>query len=369
MFKKLLFLFSTISILLVLLSASCNSVQGNAQSQDGQSTEKTENASQDFILENAKELTVVFYNVENLFDIYDDPKTNDNQFLPSSEKEWSAERYSKKLKDLSKVINALSDEAQDEADIIGLVEIENRAVIEDLIKEGELAKTNYKIVHEESPDERGIDVGLVYNSDVFQYVSHESLRVYFEESPQVKTRDILYVNGLVNGQSMHVFVNHWSSRRSGQQESEYKRLACAEVAKKKIEEIQKEDENANILLMGDFNDYPDNKSIVEVIEADNSSEKHHFFNTALKAHKNDEGTYNYRGDWGMLDQIIISNEMLDSKTFELSSKDISIFKPEWLLYHNKKYNDWRPNKTYGGPKYYGGYSDHLPVYVQFNLNF
>ncbi len=368
MFKKFLFLFSALPIVLVLLSASCNSVQGNKQVEGEDLLVSDQSQTQNFLLEKAKKLTVAFYNVENLFDIYDDKKTNDNQFLPSSEKEWNAERYSKKLKDLSKVINALSEEASDEVDLIGLVEVENRVVIEDLIKEGDLAKTDYKIVHEESPDERGIDVGLVYNSEVFQYVSHESLRVYFEQSPEVKTRDILYVHGLVNGASIHVFVNHWSSRRKGQKESEYKRLACAEVAKKKILEIQKDDSEANIILMGDFNDYPDNKSITEVIEADNTSDEHHFFNTALKAHMNDEGTYNYRGDWGMLDQIIISNEMMKSPIFELKSKDVNIFKPEWLLYKNEKYNDWRPNKTYGGPNYYGGYSDHLPIYVQFNLN-
>lgn len=317
---------------------------------------------------NAEKFTVAFYNVENLFDIYDDPKTNDEQFLPSSEKLWTSERYSEKLENLGRVLSALNMDAGDDADLIGLVEIENEAVIKDLSQQGDLLNTSYGIVHEDSPDNRGIDVGLMYNKDVFDYISHESLRVDFPSNPDIKTRDILYVLGQVNGEDLHVFVNHWSSRRDGANETEYKRLACAEVTKKKIREVQLKDKEALILLMGDFNDYPDNKSILEVIQADGAKGEGHFFNTASSAHANKEGSYNYRGDWVMLDQIMISNALKNSNSFQLNDQNIRILKEEWMMYTHPKYGDSRPNRSYGGKKYFGGYSDHLPVYVQFNLN-
>ncbi|MEM7162962.1 MAG: endonuclease [Bacteroidota bacterium] len=314
-------------------------------------------------------LTVAFYNVENLFDIYDDPKTNDNQFLPSSEKEWTAERYGEKLKNLAKVFSAIEAHASDSPDLIGLVEIENEQVIKDLIGQFNPSDASYKIVHEDSPDERGIDVGFVYNENVFTYLSHENIRVYFEQDPKVKTRDILYIRGSVNGEVLHVFVNHWSSRRDGEKETEFKRLACARMVKQKIFAIQKENAEANILLMGDFNDYPNNNSLVNVIGANNSNSGNSFFNLASAIHERGEGTYNYRGKWGMLDQMILSDALKNDARFQLSTDELYILKEEWMLYQHPKYKDFRPNRSYGGPNYYGGYSDHLPVYIQFNLNF
>ena len=359
-----------IAILILSISImSCKNTKENGSIQAGESDQKNAIGLKSNKNDAASIFTVAFYNVENLFDIYDDPKTNDNQFLPSSEKVWTAEKYSDKLQKLGKVLSALNIEAEDEADLIGLVEIENEQVILDLKQQGNLTDTPYKVVHDDSPDNRGIDVGLMYNSAVFKYQKHEQLRVYFEGHPDVKTRDILYVTGNVNNEILHVFVNHWSSRRNGAEESEFKRLACAEVAKRKINSIQSNDPEAMILLMGDFNDYPNNKSIVDVIGADGKEGKDRFFNTAASSHgKEGIGTYNYRGDWVMLDQIMISNPLKNSSEMELVDETISILKEDWMLYKHPKYGDYRPNRSYGGTKYFGGYSDHLPVYIQFNLN-
>ncbi|NND77352.1 MAG: hypothetical protein HKN39_04150 [Flavobacteriales bacterium] len=355
-------LFVAISIFIF----SCNGTKENSASKVNEKDKVDRTVSDP---KKGEKFTVAFYNVENLFDIYDDPKTNDNQFLPSSEKRWTAERYSEKLRNLGRVLSTLNANAGDEADLIGLVEIENEQVINDLKEQGELGKTDYKVVHEESPDNRGIDVGLIYNSDVFKYESHTSLRVDFVDNPDIKTRDILYIQGEVNNQDLHVFVNHWSSRRDGAKETEFKRLNCANVVQRKIEEIQWEDPDAKILLMGDFNDYPNNKSIREVIKADGGPEPDHFFNTAASSHGIEGiGTYNYRGDWVMLDQIMVSNPLRNSKDLELLDETISIVKEEWMMYKHPKYGDYRPNRSYGGTKYFGGFSDHLPVYIQFQMN-
>jgi len=358
-------LFSLFSISLFL---ACGAEKGNIENGDKSKNDYLKKTGQEHVFSH-EIMTMAFYNVENLFDIYDDPKSNDNQFLPSSDKKWTAERYSEKLRNLAKVFSALATEANDAPDIIGLVEVENRQVILDLIGQMKSINAKYEVVHEDSPDARGIDVGFIFNKEVFTYESHENLRVYFESDPKIKTRDILYVKGNVNGESLHIFVNHWSSRRDGEKETEFKRLACARVVKSKIAQIQSREKEANILLMGDFNDYPDNKSLVEVIGADNSGKETSFYNLASARHRKGEGTYNYRGNWGMLDQIILSNALKQDNVFQLKTADIQILKENWMLYQHPKYKDFRPNRSYGGPNYYGGYSDHLPVFVQFNLNF
>ena len=314
-------------------------------------------------------VTVVFYNVENLFDIYDDPRTNDNEFLPTSGKEWNEEKYNTKLDHLSQVISGLEVEAEDEADIIGLVEIENKKVLEDLIETKGLNDTSFEIIHGNSPDDRGIDVAMLYNKKTFKYEGHEYLRVQFDD-PDIKTRDILYVNGKINGEKIHVFVNHWPSRRDGAEVTEYKRLNAANVLRDKIDDIQNADPESNIIVMGDFNDYPDNKSIREVVKADNTNAQGHFFNTAAKTHELAErGSYNFRGKWVTLDQIMLSNYLMNTnQKFQLQEQDIEIFKREWMMFRHPKYKDLRPSRTYGGDKYFGGYSDHLPVYIQLICN-
>lgn len=307
-----------------------------------------------------------FYNVENLFDTIDEQYTIDEQFLPNSEKKWSSDKYMTKLDNLAKVISSFDNELPV---FLGMAEIENKAVIEDLIKTKKLLKGNYGVVHEESPDKRGIDVGFIYRKGYFKVLLHQNLEVSIDNEPDFFTRDILYVKGELKGNDVvHVFLNHWPSRRAGQNESEYKRVRAATVLRTKVDEILASDKDAKIIIMGDFNDYPNNKSITQVLRAkDNRKFKNgDLYNMAAGLEKDDKGTYNYKGDWGMLDQLIISEAVFKSEEgVSIGYKDCKVLQLDFMLYTDKKYGDKKPSKTYGGPTYYGGYSDHLPILTRF----
>jgi len=309
-------------------------------------------------------LNVAFYNVENLFDTHDDPDTRDEDFLPTSEKIWTDDRYDDKLSKLSEVLSTLFASTSSNPDIIGLCEIENEAVVADLMKTGKLANTPYSIVHFESPDKRGIDVALAYNSDVFTLVEAEAIEIILPDIGTPNTRDVLYVHGKTAGNSdLHFFVNHWPSRREGQVESEPRRVHVAEMVKAKIDDIKAGDADANIFMMGDFNDYPNNISMTEAIGTDRGE----MVNLALDLDNNNEGSYNYRGDWGMLDQFIVSPG-IEAGTNGIGMRtEMQIFREDFVMFYDKKYDEYKPNKTYGGPNYYGGYSDHLAVYITLEI--
>ncbi len=310
---------------------------------------------------------IVFYNVENLFDTLDDPAKEDNEFLPTAPKQWNSSRYMDKLTKIAKIMTHIGGNEWPE--VIGFCEIENRAVLADLVSKTDMKEAEYGIVHEESPDVRGIDVGLIYRKDAFTYQSHEAIPIVFPFAKEYKTRDILYVKGTVKGgTNVHLFVNHWSSRRGGLEKTEPRRTYSAEVLKKKTQAILKEDPDAYIVMMGDFNDEPMNKSMSKVLDAGNDKTKTKgFYNLMYDKQVNKEGSYNYRGNWNALDQLIISYSFFADKGLSISHDGASIFKPEWILYHNKKYDYYTPNRTYGGNKYFGGYSDHLPVFLNMTV--
>jgi predicted extracellular nuclease len=307
-----------------------------------------------------------FYNVENLFDTIDDKYTIDEQFLPGSEKEWNTPKYFDKLNKLAKVITAID---KDFPVFMGFAEIENKAVILDLISNTNLTEGNYGVVHYESPDKRGIDLGFMYRKDYFNVKHSENIEISLADNPDFATRDILYIQGELKGNDeVHVFLNHWSSRRAGQKKSEHKRVKAATILRAKVDKTLAEDASAKIIIMGDFNDYPTNKSVYEVLRAKGTPdfENNDLFNMAYKLEMADKGTYNYKGDWGMLDQLIISKGLYNpEKGVEVSYDQCNILDKAWMLYTDKKYGDKKPSKTYGGPNYYGGYSDHLPIYSRF----
>ncbi len=312
------------------------------------------------------EIKVACYNVENLFDTKDDAGKIDEEYMPESEKKWTQERYIKKLNSIHKVLSGIEGDGNVPA-IIGLTEVENKNVLRDLVRQTSINE-RYGIVHHESPDVRGIDCALLYDSSIFKVLEHEALPVNFDFDPEVKTRDIIYAKGQINGtdEILHIFVNHWSSRRGGLEASEIKRVTCALVLKGKVIEIFKEDENAKILIMGDFNDETDNKSIAQTLGAKSSFkalQNKELFNTAASLDKAGKGTYNYKGNWNMLDQIIVSGNLLNDKKGLNASSTMAIFQQDWMMYDDKKKGKV-PSRTYGGPNYYGGYSDHLPVYLQ-----
>ncbi|MGD9931684.1 MAG: endonuclease/exonuclease/phosphatase family protein [Mangrovibacterium sp.] len=303
-----------------------------------------------------KQATIVFYNVENLFDTVDDPHKNDNDFLPESDKQWTTERYQKKLDDIATVLTNINPDELPE--VIGLCEIENLTVLNDLAKTKAMSKGNYRIVHQDSPDERGIDVALFYRPTEFKLISHETLTV----NPGFKTRDILHVYGQLGGDKIHFFVNHWPSRIGGLDKTEPNRMAAAQVLKNKVDELLARDPGTKIIIMGDMNDEPGNASLLSTLGAKAPESNAGLTNLMFPLKEKKLGSYNYRSNWNMLDNLIVSNSVLNGKGFVTTAPGF-IFREEWIEYKNKN-GTVSPNRTYGGPNYYGGVSDHFPVYLK-----
>jgi len=299
-------------------------------------------------------ITIGFYNVENLFDIYNNPETSDDEFTPYGDKKWDEIRYQKKLEDISKVITDF-DGGKGPA-FLGLAEIENFEVVKDLIKTGALKNSPYKVIHRENNDSRGIDVGAIYRSDIF-----EKLEYHYYTIPKIHTRDILHVEGQIYGQeTIHYFVVHCPSRRKGTQETEYKRIQVAEILRSKIDLLLAKNPNERIILMGDFNDEPSNESVHKyVMEGD-------FYNLFRRFEGKSTGTVNHRGDWLVFDQIIVSKPLLDDKTYNLTKKSGFIYDDESVTF---TYYDGNkvPRRTYGGDEYHGGTSDHYAVYLKMTI--
>ena len=312
--------------------------------------------------------TVMFYNVENLFDTEVNPETEYNEFIPESEKAWDMERYEKKLEDIASVIKALGDNELPE--IVGLCEVENIRVLEDLVQTRDLKRGDYGIIHHESPDFRGIDCALLYNMDEFTVDSHRAIPVKFPFDSTETTRDILYVKGkTADNETLHLYVNHWSSRYGGERETEPKRIYCAITLRKEIDRLLNEEPEAKIIVMGDLNDEPTNRSVFEMLLANNkrkNADPRELYNMMYDAHnQGNEGSYNFRGRWNMLDHIIISRTLItEQQGWHCGYDDGKIFKADFMLYHDEKKQQHVPNRTYGGPNYYGGISDHFPVYVR-----
>ncbi len=311
---------------------------------------------------NKRNLTVAFYNVENLFDTKDEPGKNDVEFTPEGRNKWDEKRYNKKVDDIAKVLSSINKNELPE--MIGLCEIENQKVLEDLVSDKYLAPGKYNIVHYESPDNRGIDCAFLYRPDEFKVIFSRPIHVSFAGEPDFHTRDILYIKGkTLDREEMHIFVNHWPSRIGGAEQSEYARVTVATLLKSKIDSVQKENPSAEIIVMGDMNDEPSNKSLAEVLGAKKpGSTNSGLVNLMYPIHEAKKGSYNYRGTWNMLDNLVVSSNLLDDKGFRCSENQGHVFHQEWMEYKNAN-GEISPNRTYGGPNYYGGISDHFPVYM------
>jgi predicted extracellular nuclease len=312
---------------------------------------------------NSNNLRVGFYNVENLFDTKDDPSKPDEEFTPEGANKWTDERYNTKLNQLGKVIQAMGTPA-----LLGFCEVENEQVLLDLAANSQLKSGNYGVAHRESNDFRGIDVALLYNKDVFQVANIENIVLEFPAEvtggEEYTSRDLFHVAGkLKDKTTLHIFVNHFPSRRDGSKESEPKRLFVAGELRKEVEKVLAKDDNAQIIIMGDFNDETDNKSITEVLKAipKNTDAPQELVNCFAGFDAEGKGSYNYRGNWNMLDQIILSDNFYNTNGAWQFSNAV-IFQEEWMMYNDPK-NGLTPSRTYGGTNYYGGFSDHLPVYV------
>ena len=302
---------------------------------------------------------VMFWNVENLFDTKDDPRKNDNEFLPEATRHWNSFRYRDKLKNLAKGIIASGNEYV--PDLVGLCEVENDSCLYDLTRRSPLREADYRFIITDSPDQRGIDVALLYQRGSFKPLQHQSIRIPNKHWKKGPTRDILHVVGkVVSGDSLDVFVCHMPSRSGGQAQSEPYRLLTAQVLKHAVDSVMKVREYPHILIMGDFNDYPTDKSIKKVLCADGRLQN------LMKDKK--EGTYRYRGEWGILDQFIVSKTLLKKKgSIRTSSKKAQILHLDFLLEEEEKYGGDKPFRTYNGMKYLGGFSDHLPISLDLEI--
>jgi len=303
------------------------------------------------------EYTIGFYNLENLFDIFDDPHFDDDDFLPEGEKKWTYRRYKKKIRRLSKVIRTIgNDYMQEPPSVLGVAEVENIDVVLDLVESDNLHQYNYGIVHYDSQDERGIEVAFLYRKEHFELLDSKRYTTFFirENGEKDFTRDILKVKGKLNGELMYFLVNHWPSRRKGTEETEFKRIELAKLARAVIDEIQTEEPNAKIVVMGDFNDNPTNKSIKQVLVTDD------FYNPMESIFAKGNGSGNHQGDWFLFDQIIFT------KNFKTNGKhrykNAAIYDKHFLKDKHSKYNE-NPLRTYKGKWYKGGMSDHFPVYI------
>ncbi len=313
------------------------------------------------------DMRIMFYNTENLFDIFDDTLKIDEAFTPEGEKHWNKRKFDKKLYNISKVITAVGQWELPE--IIGLCEIENRYVLERLIKQTALKNFNYRIIHKESPDRRGIDVGMLYRKDKFHPINYEAVTVTFPFDANKPTRDILYVKGTNNFKdTLHIFINHWPSRWGGQMETDRKRMYAASVLKHKVDSLFKTDTNPNIIIMGDLNDYPNNNSVIKVLKAktqfDNIKDKKLYNLAYYLQEEKGKGTHKHKGEWGVLDQIIVSGNILNANNkIHMTKDDAHVFEAPFLLEPDKHYVGKITFRTYVGFKFHDGYSDHLPVYL------
>lgn len=339
---KNIFSYTIFTLVLILFLASCS--------------KKTTNT-----------FSFAFYNVENLFDTIDDPNIDDEKYLPDSKKvAWNSERYYHKLDNLTKVIKSIDTTGFPA--IFGLCEVENISVLQDLISHSNIKKANYSIIHKNSQDERGIDVALLYNPKIFTPVSNSFITPYFVDEPEQRTRDILYSKGIVNkNDTLHIFINHWVSRWGGQEKTESARIHIAKTIKGITDSILSIQPDANILIAGDLNDNPTDISLqqglqVKDVEEEKFTEKT-LYNLSIKQFRKGDGSLYYKS-WDMFDQIIVSTSLLTGKNgLKLSSPDQTVFKQDWMLYQPKE-GSARPSRTASGGRYYGGYSDHLPVMVR-----
>lgn len=313
--------------------------------------------------------TVAFYNLENLFDTINDPTKFDEASPIMEMSNGRSEVYKKKVHNMARVIADIgADKAQNSPAIVGVAEIENRAVLADVINDSLLVEEDYGIVHFDSPDNRGIDVGLIYQKALFQPINTSSHTVYIYDKinrRRVYTRDQLLVSGHLDGDLMHIIVNHWPSRSGGEQRSRNNRIGAAQVTKKIIDSLHILDPYAKIIIMGDFNDNPNNASIKNVLKAKANQEEiglQDLYNPYESFHKQGLGSNAYRDAWSLFDQIMITHPFLDKDYSSFRFYKAFIFNKNYLTTKRGKWKGY-PFRSFADGGFTGGFSDHFPVYI------
>lgn len=313
----------------------------------------------------SEEFTIMFYNTENFFDCENDSLAQDAEFTPEGEYRWNYRRLHDKADRIAKVILAAGK--WNAPVLIGLCEIESRQSLEILTKQTPLKSLGYKIVHKDSPDERGIDVALIYRPALFKPIDYITVPVVDPNNPKFKTRDILRVTGVLNNcDTVHVFVNHWPSRYGGIMETLHYRSLAAGTLKKSVQELFAEYPKAPIICMGDFNDAPEDESLSRVLSAqktNNPEIKGEMVNLSYDWTTRSVQTIKNLYSWQVFDQFIVSDYFLENSKCLVCQK-AEIFDAGFLLEPDKKYGGVKPKRTYVGYKYQEGFSDHLPVLLK-----
>lgn len=307
-----------------------------------------------------------FYNVENLFDTLDTPDVNDTEYTPASAKRWNSVRYNEKLNNLATVLGGIGTEVHpDGLSIIGLSEIENRGVIEDLVNTPPLKERSYDIVHYDSPDKRGVDVGLIYQPKYYKVFNHKSYLLSIEGRDDFFSRDQLVVSGVMDTDTVHVLVSHWPSRRGGEKSSRHLRMAAAKLGRHIVDSLLTQNPNAKILYMGDLNDDPVDPSVKRILRTESKKENAvngRMYNPMADLHAKGIGSLAYRDIWNLFDQIIVSPGLVNNSDSGFRYFGVRVYNEPFLRQKEGSFAGY-PLRTYVGDNYMGGYSDHFPVYV------
>lgn len=317
-----------------------------------------------------KGIRLMFYNVENLFDVVNDSLTADDEYTPEGLRRWTFGRLQRKVNNISKVIIRVG--GWEPPEVVGLCEVENRYVLSQLVNDSPLKNIGYKIIHKDSPDPRGIDVALLYRPLKFKPLHTEFIGVKYPFDPASRTRDILYVKGLVLGQdTVHVFVNHWPSRFGGQMATIPKRNYVAQLLKSKVDSISSIQPSAKVIIMGDLNDEPTDESVSSVLGAKLDSvniKQNDLYNMMTGAGSTwNRGTIKDKEIWITIDQFIVSSSLLEPTGFHTRPHWVQIMDAPFLLQKDESWFGQKPFRTYFGAKYTGGFSDHLPIYMDLKI--
>ncbi len=307
---------------------------------------------------------IIFYNVENLFDTVNEPGKNDEAFTPSGERRWNWYRLNNKLNNLYKAIVAAGE--WEIPAVIGVCEVENRLVLEMLISKTGFSGSGYSIIHRNSADSRGIDVAILYRPEYFRLLDTLYESISFPFDSLATTRDILYVKGIAGiSDTLHIFVNHWPSRWGGQASSEPYRNYTAFVLRSLTDSIFSENPNASIIIMGDFNDEPEDVSLKKFLGAGfeyDDPEAGNLYNISHSDNRNRQGSLKFQGEWFLFDQFIVSGSLLDGTAgLQTCARSVKVYVNRFLLVQDKIWFGYKPFRSYEGYRYTGGYSDHLPV--------
>ena len=313
---------------------------------------------------------VAFWNLENLFDIYDDPETHDEEFTPNGVKQWNEIKYAKKLANVERVLFDIAAVQKEYPIVIGVSEIENRSVLEDLVEQPKLKGANYRICHYDSPDARGVDVAFLYRSDVFKLEGSDNIKLNVEELPDFRTRDLVVMWGTIDGEPFYFLVSHWPSRLGGKEASQFKRDACAKQIREIKDSLLANNPATKVIVMGDFNDDATDASLVKVMGAKGKVkelETGDFFNPFNEMLRANQGTLAYQDSWNLFDNICVTENLVNASEGKyrlIKGKKFygNIFVRNYMLQQEGQYKGY-PLRTFVSNNFQNGFSDHFPVYI------